>query len=104
MEEISDWITKILVGVGLVQLGQVPGAIMRLGDILKPSLGNQPSSAVVGVSLVLYSGTISFLLMYMWTRIRFLDVINGRTPPAVDAAPAKSTQPSLPQATNSTEV
>jgi len=30
LEQISDWLTKILVGVGLTQLREIPGQVQRL--------------------------------------------------------------------------
>jgi len=38
LEQISDWLTKILVGVGLVQIHQVSGAVGDLADGLAPGL------------------------------------------------------------------
>ena len=76
LEQISDWLTKILVGVGLVQIQNVPSALAQLGAILEPGLGSASSSAAFGVSTTLYCFVIGFVLMYMWTRTRFLEVLN----------------------------
>ncbi|MEM9413169.1 MAG: hypothetical protein AAGA30_18820, partial [Planctomycetota bacterium] len=34
LEQISDWLTKIIVGLGLVNLGAVPGRLEKLGVYL----------------------------------------------------------------------
>ena len=39
LEEISDWLTKIIVGLGLVQLKEVPSYIVSLANTIAPSLG-----------------------------------------------------------------
>src|SRR6266850_7688731 len=44
LEQISDWLTKIIVGVGLVQLGRVPEYARRLGDYFSTCLGNAACS------------------------------------------------------------
>jgi hypothetical protein len=39
LEQISDWLTKILVGVGLVQLGSIIDAFGDLADSVGPAMG-----------------------------------------------------------------
>lgn len=46
LEEISDWITKIIVGVSLVQLNQLSDGIYKIGNTLSQGMGGQPSSFV----------------------------------------------------------
>src|SRR5215204_5036319 len=41
LEEISDWLTKILVGLGLVQLGRLTTSTHQLIDFISPSLGRE---------------------------------------------------------------
>ncbi len=67
LEQISDWLTKILVGVGLVQIGQIGGAINTLADGLAPGLGAYGHAAAV---TLLISFTITgFLSSYLFTRL-----------------------------------
>ena len=40
LEQISDWLTKILVGVGLTQLNNLPPRMWELADRLKTGLNN----------------------------------------------------------------
>jgi CheY-like chemotaxis protein len=68
--QISDWLTKLLVGAGLVQLTQLPGALADLGDFLKPGIGLSYAEAYV-VSAVLYGAATGFATGYLWTRLRF---------------------------------
>jgi hypothetical protein len=68
LEQISDWLTKILVGVGLVQIHQVSGAVEDLADGLAPGLGPQGFSVAVAL-LVAFSIT-GFVTAYLFTRLR----------------------------------
>jgi len=42
LDEISDWLTKILVGLGLVQLGRLSHEFGRIASALRPALGAAP--------------------------------------------------------------
>ena len=69
LEEISDWLTKILVGIGLVQLGAFVSQLSELGDSLAPGLGGGEGADAFAVGLVVYCLIDGFLLGYLWTRI-----------------------------------
>jgi hypothetical protein len=70
LEEISDWLTKILVGVGLVQIHQVSGAIEDLANGLAPSLGPASTGFPVAVTLLVSFSIIGFVSAYLYTRLR----------------------------------
>ncbi len=69
LEQISDWLTKILVGAGLVQLAVLPSALRKLGDYLGPAVGF-PGGAPATVAIVLYGVGVGFLMAYLWARLR----------------------------------
>jgi len=69
LEQISDWLTKILVGVGLVQLSQVPGALQTFNGYVSPALGSWYGSGFFGVALLIYFSVLGFLLLFLWTRV-----------------------------------
>lgn len=68
LEQISDWLTKILVGVGLVQIHQVSGAIEDLAEGLAPGLGTQ--GYPVAVTLLISFAITGFVSAYLFTRLR----------------------------------
>jgi hypothetical protein len=70
LEEISDWLTKILVGVGLVQIHNVSGAIEDLADGLAPSLGGDSQGFAVAVTLMVSFSITGFVSAYLYTRLR----------------------------------
>ncbi|HEY0015390.1 MAG TPA: hypothetical protein VGC13_03700 [Longimicrobium sp.] len=85
LEEISDWLTKMLVGVGLVQLGRVPDALESLGRYWEVSLGAKGSQPFAA-GLVVYFGVIGFLLGYLWTRLALVGDFIEKDPRRLIAA------------------
>jgi hypothetical protein len=70
LEQVSDWLSKIIVGVGLVQLGRLLPALGRLAQSLNVPLGGQPSSASFGLALISAYALLGFLFLYLWSRER----------------------------------
>jgi hypothetical protein len=68
LEQISDWLTKILVGVGLVQIGQIGGAIDDLASGVEKGLGS--NGHAVAVTLMVSFAITGFLCSYLYTRMR----------------------------------
>src|ERR1035438_7649985 len=69
LEQISDWLTKILVGVGLTQLPTIRTEMRSLVVFVGRSLGGQPTSQGFAFVLIIYFLVCGFLLGYLWTRI-----------------------------------
>lgn len=69
LDQISDWLTKILVGLGLVQLGKLSHSVSKMGDSLSPGLGAGPGAKSFAVALMVYSVVDGFLVGYIWTRV-----------------------------------
>lgn len=70
LTQVSDWLTKIIIGVGLVQFGQLAQTIGRLGDSLEASFGGEPAGKPYGIALVVGYFLIGFLTSYLYTRLR----------------------------------
>ena len=69
LEQISDWLTKILVGVGLVQFTTLARHAGDLVEFLGPPLGGAPlGESFAGATLVIFSIS-GFLAFYLVTRI-----------------------------------
>lgn len=73
LEQISDWLTKILVGVGLVQLGQIGHAISILGNGVEEGLGENTHS--IAIMLMVSFSIVGFLSSYLFTRLRLQKVL-----------------------------
>ena len=79
LEQISDWVTKILVGVSLIQIGKVAPALGQLAISLKPMLGNDEASPGFGLAICLFAVLAGFLLTYLWTRVSFWQLLEWTT-------------------------
>ena len=69
LEEISDWLTKIIVGVSLIQLNSVPDYLRRIGDLIGASIIAPTPHRGFGVSLVIFYATAGFIYGYLATRL-----------------------------------
>jgi hypothetical protein len=69
LEQISDWLTKILVGVGLIQLGRAPGTLGRLVDALADGLGGRASDRLMVGAVLVFFPIFGFLTTYLLTRL-----------------------------------
>jgi CheY-like chemotaxis protein len=69
LEQISDWLTKLLVGAGLVNLKALPGQVASFGDFLATSMG-APTARGFATSAVVYGGGLGFVTGYLWTRLK----------------------------------
>jgi hypothetical protein len=86
LEQISDWLTKIIVGVGLTQLGAIPGLLTDLGAAMSEPMGDVPASAGFSVALVVYYLVDGFLVGYLWTRLTMPALLRRSDQWAVAAA------------------
>jgi hypothetical protein len=73
LEQISDWLTKIIVGVGLVELKTIPGHLSSLARWVAESIsdGAGPSAASVSFagSVTVFFSVVGFLAGYLITRL-----------------------------------
>lgn len=69
LEQISDWLTKILVGIGLTQLTQLPSALQSYSEFVGRALPNVAGGAVFVGAETLYFAICGFLASYLWTRL-----------------------------------
>jgi hypothetical protein len=69
LEQISDWLTKILVGVGLTQLPEIRKDLTTLTAFAAQGLGAQDNGKVFAFALLSYTAVLGFLFGYLWTRL-----------------------------------
>ncbi|MCS3529577.1 pYEATS domain-containing protein [Chryseobacterium sp. JUb7] len=75
--QISDWLTKIIVGVGLTQLNNIPGYLNSLGKYFSGILKDNTIGPAIIISIILYFLIIGFLSVYLWTRIHFIGMVKN---------------------------
>ena len=69
LDQVSDWLTKIIVAIGLVELGKIANGVDNLATSLAPGLGGGDGVHAFAVGLMIYSVADGFLVGYLWTRI-----------------------------------
>jgi hypothetical protein len=67
LEQISDWLTKILVGVGLTQVVAILAKLQSLSLTVSRALGGDNNS--FAMALILFFLVVGFLFAYLWTRL-----------------------------------
>lgn len=71
LEQISDWLTKILVGVSLTQVTTIGPNLQRLSDYLSESIGAGIENSGYIWALLLYNAIAGFIFGYVMTRMYF---------------------------------
>jgi hypothetical protein len=69
LDQITDWLTKILVGLGLVQLGKVSHGVSSLSSSLAPGLGDGSGAKAFATAILIYAAADGFLIGYLWARL-----------------------------------
>ncbi len=69
--QISDWLTKIIVGVGLTQISQLWPGLEYLGGTFSITFGGGATGQNLAIGTILYFVITGFLSGYLWTRIHF---------------------------------
>lgn len=77
LEQVSDWLTKVLLGVGLTQLGSLGERLHQLGTALAPALGGGADAVPFSAALVLYFLLLGFLAGWLLTRLALPRVLSG---------------------------
>jgi hypothetical protein len=69
LEQISDWLTKILVGAGLTQINGIRHWLTEVSISLAPGFGGTENARVFASATLLYYLFDGFLIGYLWTRL-----------------------------------
>lgn len=77
LEQISDWLTKIIVGIGLVQIARGPDALARLSHSLANGFGSHNANPGFALAMVLYFASTGFLYLYLWSRLDLIRELRG---------------------------
>ena len=68
LEEISDWLTKIILGLGLVNLDKVIAFINSVGEEVATAIGQAKGAKAIAISAMIYGFVCGFIVVYIWTR------------------------------------
>lgn len=67
LEQISDWLTKIIVGVSLVEAQSIAERLVALSDGIAGSVSGLDAEFVL--SVIIYYVIAGFLIIYLWARL-----------------------------------
>lgn len=70
LEQISDWLTRIIVGIGLTQLPQISRFFENLANTWGPAFGPPPAGQLIAISITIHYLVMGFfqgfLLSSLW--------------------------------------
>jgi hypothetical protein len=69
LEQISDWLTKMLVGVGLVEIKIIPGKLRELASYVASGLGNEEHPETFVLTVLIYFSVSGFVFGFLWARL-----------------------------------
>lgn len=68
LREISDWLTKVIVGASLVSLTKLPPLLSQLGTFIATGVNPHDPSPPVALALLGYFWSCGILYGYLWTK------------------------------------
>jgi hypothetical protein len=68
LEEISDWLTKIILGLGLVHLDKIIRFVDSVGGEAATAIGQAQGAKLIAISAMIYGCVCGFIVVYIWTR------------------------------------
>jgi hypothetical protein len=71
--QVSDWITKIILGLGLTQIHQIPTMLQKVAGYIHAYTGVSNQAFIILV--ILYFACLGFLFGYLWTRLYFIKML-----------------------------
>jgi hypothetical protein len=114
LEEVSDWLTKIIVGLGLVHLRSIEDRVWAVSRNAAAALNATPTAADISAATALIVGftVMGFLCGYLYTRLflqgafirsdrdmqDYKDIVAQELSNAAPAVELPSGQPSVPSA------
>jgi hypothetical protein len=81
IEQIADWLTKIIVGLGLANIKDMPGLMGRWAWYVAGGIAVQgPAAQSFAMALIIYFVILGFMGCYVLTQIFLLSFINQMRP------------------------
>lgn len=79
LSQISDWLTKIIIGAAITQLGPIKDFLIDLKDGLAPALGGGSVAGLYGLSLASAYFLMGFVFNYLFSSLGYFRLIKGLT-------------------------
>jgi hypothetical protein len=68
LEQISDWLTKMIVGVGLVEIKEIPAKLAHTAKFVSSGLGDTVSTLVFAWATLIFFPVCGFIFGFLWAR------------------------------------
>ena len=82
LEQVSDWVTKLLLGGSLTQIEKIPGTLANWGSYIAAGLGDNSARATANqafaTALIVYFLVLGFIAGYVITKVELGDKLRGR--------------------------
>ena len=90
LEEVSDWLTKLLLGIGLVQLQKLPGLVRSYSNVVNADSRGLENSEGFGIAIIVYFSILGFLGFYLMTRLYLQRALGEAASMGLDTAPVRA--------------
>jgi len=81
LNQISDWLTKVIVGAGLVQLKEIPGFVVRVAEKMSRGLAcnslRMDAAISTSAAMIIYFTIYGFITGYLITKVMITDLLEG---------------------------
>ena len=92
LEQISDWLTKIIVGVGLTQLPQIGQFFQNLGDKWGVAFGPAPAGQLIAISITVHYLVMGFFQGFLLSSLWLPGALERAQELAGESAPSPPSQ------------
>ncbi|MDP5199810.1 hypothetical protein [Flavobacterium sp. DG2-3] len=73
--QVSDWLTKIILGLGLTQIHEMAPFLKKTAIFMR--LSTQFNNDALIVLIIIYNACLGFLFGYLWTRLYFIRMLKA---------------------------
>lgn len=67
--DISDWLTKIIIGLGLIEIKKIPAYLISIGNYIQTSVGAEDSVKIFSVCCIVYFSIFGLYYGYNYMRL-----------------------------------
>src|ERR1035437_6808795 len=67
--DISDWLTKIIIGLGLVEIRRIPGYLQSVGEYIQKATHGEDSMKIFSVCCIVYFSIFGLYYGYNYMRL-----------------------------------
>jgi hypothetical protein len=79
LEQVSDWVTKLLLGGSLTQIANIPGIMANWGSYIASGLAEKPTAEhkAFATALIVYFLVLGFIGGYVITKVELGEKLRG---------------------------